>query len=114
MDAPREPDTADKQSRIRSYLQERYPAGYTIEAGLDTKLTRLLFRVRDRNGRRVSLVALSEEFVDDYWGAIEQELDSRDVIRTMTNAGGAKQVIVTRFEVLVEDLTEEGRSRQQY
>ena len=62
MSTPREPDTADKQSRIRSYLQERYPAGYTIEPGVDTKLTHLLFRVRDPDGKRIGLLALVEEF----------------------------------------------------
>lgn len=96
----------EKQSRIKEYLQECHPEGCTVRDATDFKRTQLLFEVRDADGRRMGFVSLAEEFVDDYWDVLEQELDSRDVIGTMQRVGEKKQVIVTKTGTVVENLTE--------
>jgi hypothetical protein len=45
---------------------------------------------------------LSEEFVDDYWDEIEQELDSRDVVGAMEKVGQGKVLVTTLEQVVLE------------
>jgi hypothetical protein len=95
-------DTSEKQSRIKAYLQARYSSGFTIETDVDLEASTLMFRVRDPGGQRGSLLVLSEEFVDDYWDEIEQELDSRDVVGAMEKVGQGKVLVTTLEQVVLE------------
>ncbi len=95
-------DTVDKLSRIKAYLQARYPAGFTIETDVDFEASNFLFRVRDPGGQRGALLVLSEDFVDDYWNEIERELDSRDVVGAMGKVGQGKVLVTTLEQVVLE------------
>ncbi len=95
-------DTLDKLSRIKAYLQARYPAGFTIDTDVDSEASTLMLRVRDPGGQRGPLLVLSEEFVDDHWDEIERELDSRDVVGAMGKVGQGKVLVTTLEQVVLE------------
>lgn len=94
-------DRAAKLPRIYAYLHARYSPGFTIEKNVDFDTGALMFRVGYPSGLRGPLLVLSEEFVDDHWDEIEQELDSRDVIAAMGKVGQGK-VRVTNEQVILE------------
>lgn len=93
-------DTSGKLLRIKTYLEARYPTGFTIEMDVDFDSSSLMFRLSDPSGQRGPLLVLSEEFVDDYGDEVERELDSRDVVGLMGKVGQGK-VLVTRSEQIV-------------
>ncbi len=95
-------EPADKLSRIKTYLQARYPAGYTIETNVDFDTSSLMFRVGGPGGQRGPLLVLSEEFVDDHWDEIERELDSSDVVGAMGKVGQGKVLVTTLEQVVLE------------
>jgi len=95
-------EPADKLSRIKAYLQARYPAGSTIETNVDFDTSSLMLRVRDPGGQRGPLLVLSEEFVDDHWDEIERELDSSDVVGAMGKVGQGKVLVTTLEQVVLE------------
>ncbi len=103
-------DTAAKLSRIKDYLEKKHPPGFTIESGVASQGSHLLFRVKDLEGRRKGLLAVAEEFIDDYWDVLERELDTADVIGVMAREGEKKVVVVEKSERRVEDLTEEPKT----
>ncbi len=95
-------DTVDKLSRIKAYLQARYPAGFTIETDVDFEASTFMFRVRGPGGQGGPLLVLSEEFVDDHWDEIEPELDSRNVMGAMGKVGQGKVLVTTLEQVVLE------------
>lgn len=110
MSTSRERDTTAKVSRIKDYLQKKHPPGFTVESGVSTQGGHLLFRVKDPEGKRKGLLAVADEFINDYWDVLERELDAADVIGVMAREGERKIVVVDKSERRVEDLTEEPKT----
>lgn len=89
------------ESRVRRYLEERYPQGYTVEPHREFMPCHLRFEVRTPDGERGPTLILPEEFAE-HGDEIERELDSRDVMGVLASAGRGN-VIVPKFGPPVVD-----------
>ena len=98
-------DIADKlsrmESRVKAYLEERYPKGYSVETREDFLPCHVRFEVRSPGGETGPTLILPGEFVD-YEDKIEHELDSRNVMSLMASAGKGNVVVPKTGSPVVE------------
>ncbi|MFQ5848042.1 MAG: hypothetical protein ACE5IQ_10305 [Candidatus Methylomirabilales bacterium] len=83
------------ESRVKAYLEARYPLGCTIAPHGGFMPCHVRLEVCSPDGRRGPTLVLPEEFAD-HGDEIERELDSRDVMGVMARAGRGT-VIVPKF-----------------
>lgn len=89
-------DTTEKlsslESRVKAYLEERYPRGYRIESHVEFLPCHLRLGVRHPDGERGPTLIIPEEFAD-LAEEIEREFDARNVMGAMARAGKGNVIV---------------------
>lgn len=88
-------------SSVKAYLEERYPRGYAIESHTGLTPCHLRFEVKSPEGQRGPTLILPGDFVE-HGDAVQQELDSRDVLGAMARAGRGRVVVPKSGPPVVE------------
>lgn len=89
-------NTTDKlsrmETRVKMYLEERWPKGYSIDSRVEFMPCHLRFEVKNPEGEAGPTLILAGEFAD-YEDEIERELDSRDVMGALVSAGKGNVIV---------------------
>lgn len=88
-------------SSVKAYLEERYPRGYSIEPHTEFTPCHLQFEVKGPGGKRGPTLVLPGDFVA-HGDAVQRELDSRDVMGAMAQAGRGRVIVPKSGPPVVE------------